>query len=971
MIMGHHANRRASRPEPHGGLWRFSHCLSLLSGLALTCLPLAGKAAANPQTPKPANEGVPTVYYVDGYHGGVRGHMPAGAWRDILNRLRSFPAWKVSLDIEPASWEVLRRRDPAVFAAFARLLADHSPAARVEIVGGSYSQPDFWVLGGESLIRQFQFGLRTLHQTLPGVRVDTYATQEPCFTSQLPQLLRSLGYKRAVMKNNTAFYGYMTGRDADTLDWVGPDGSSIPAVPHYACERPVSIFTTDSTSVPPDYARRCVEHGISRPSGMQLQDLGWAAKPRLAEDYVRYVTWREYFETVAPPARQPWRVTQEDIHGTLPWGETQLNRLAQDVRSLEVRLPFAEKMATMAGLLSGRPYPGRRLDEAWKHLLDSEHHDDWVVAAGRGRRNGAWQVGAQTYVAHQILDGVIAQSTDAMTGVGQAANSPEAGRWVRVFNTQPFARDDLAALEVTGDLGTRGFRVFDDKGREVVTQLDSTRAYLTQRLVAQMLREGRVHPTSAMLQTLAASGDAGINAGVLLFRARVPAMGYSTYHLEPISNNAPTMPSHDALRVLQNGHPLTVSGGTDWMESRQAPRVSPHLTSDPLVIESGLYRIKLDPKRGGAITSLYDKELRQEFCDPHSELLFNEYLGYFIKLKQWCSSSQHPARIQVLEAGPVRATIIAHGQIGDRFFISRLQVTQGQRRIDCQVTFRFGGKTWIGDPWNWGHVDWNQRRRSFHDGRWKLQAVFPFAAAHTTIFKDAAFDVCQSHYANTFYQRWDRVKHDILLDWVDALDQKAGRGVCVFSDHTTAYTHGSGPAHPLGLVLGWGWKSPAPHGWDNCPLTGDQTSQYAWLPHAGRWDNAHLWRECQRWHEPLIARLLSSTAAGGPMRASLLRVEDAGMDVPTMMLDGNDLLVRLFNAEGDASPKRLSLALKPRHAELIELDGRIREPLKVHPSVDGRYETEVAMPQFGLRTVRFIGVVKSRPGSAQTAKSFN
>ena len=24
----------------------------------------------------------PTLYYVDGYHGGVEGHMPAGSWRD-------------------------------------------------------------------------------------------------------------------------------------------------------------------------------------------------------------------------------------------------------------------------------------------------------------------------------------------------------------------------------------------------------------------------------------------------------------------------------------------------------------------------------------------------------------------------------------------------------------------------------------------------------------------------------------------------------------------------------------------------------------------------------------------------------------------------------------------------------------------------------------------------------------------------
>ena len=57
-----------------------------------------------------AGGSTPTLYYVDGYHGGVRGHMPAGSWRDILNTLRDLPDWKLCLDIEPASWEVLRRR---------------------------------------------------------------------------------------------------------------------------------------------------------------------------------------------------------------------------------------------------------------------------------------------------------------------------------------------------------------------------------------------------------------------------------------------------------------------------------------------------------------------------------------------------------------------------------------------------------------------------------------------------------------------------------------------------------------------------------------------------------------------------------------------------------------------------------------------------------------------------------------------
>src|SRR5262245_36364709 len=73
------------------------------------------------------SQDTPTVYFVDGYHGGVRGHMPRGAWRDILNVMREIPQWKLCLDIEPESWDVLRRDDPQAYFELKPYL-DHTPS---------------------------------------------------------------------------------------------------------------------------------------------------------------------------------------------------------------------------------------------------------------------------------------------------------------------------------------------------------------------------------------------------------------------------------------------------------------------------------------------------------------------------------------------------------------------------------------------------------------------------------------------------------------------------------------------------------------------------------------------------------------------------------------------------------------------------------------------------------------------------
>ena len=296
----------------------------------------------------------------------------------------------------------------------------------MEICGGTYAQPFAWLFGGESLIRQLAVGLAVLRDEFPKVKVRTFAGQEPYFTSAMPQVLLSFGFDRAVLKNNTGFAGYMAGFDADVVKWVGPDGSAITAVPHYACEELLLIYTTDSERATPAYARKCVEHGITRPSGMAFQDLGWMAHPRVGGQHIRFVTWREYFETIAPKAKKQWAVTQEDIKGNLPWGSATLQAAGMQMRSAEDRLWSPRRWPRWR--TSGRASLIRPSEsaEAWKNTLDSQHHDAWVVAKnGVGRRNWAWQVGAQTWLTEKICDEVIAAACEALSAGSNAAGD----RW--------------------------------------------------------------------------------------------------------------------------------------------------------------------------------------------------------------------------------------------------------------------------------------------------------------------------------------------------------------------------------------------------------------------------------------------------------------------------------------------------------------------------------------------------------------
>jgi alpha-mannosidase len=851
------------------------------------------------------DESTPTIYFADGYHGGVKGHMPAGAWRDILNTMRDIPRWKLCLDIEAATWEVLLRDDPAAYRELKTYL-EESPDSRVEMVAGTFSQPYGWAISGESNIRQLQRGAEIIRRHFPKAAITTYAVQEPCWSSALPQILLSLGFDGAVLKDpGTAWGGYSAGFDAELVNWTGPDGSAIATVPRYACEELRKVYETESAYATPEFARKCVAHGITHPAGMYFQDLGWAAKPRVSADYIRYVTWREYIHGIAVKPSKEWRFSPEDILTTLPWGEQTLQAVAQQVRSAENRLVAAEKAASMAWLEGKSPWPGDRLRDAWDSLLWAQGHDAWITATTRtGRQAWAFQVASGTLDAETAASSIVAESLRALcAGNAEQIHQPLGSQWMRVANTLGVEREDLAELTVATDRGTHSLRVFDAAGNEVVCQVAPTRRY-------------------SPLNRNAAPGES-INAATVLFRPRVPAIGYASYRVEPQYTDASPQPKGPVSVATQAG------GKT--------------------VMESDLYRLELDPKRGGAITSLYAKQLKKEFCDSSAPRAFNEYAGYFIAQKQWRSSAENPARISIVESGPLRGRVRVSGEVGGCPFQTVITVAEGQRRIDFQSRFTFEQETWIGDPWDIKPNDRrSEPRRSQNDGRWKLQAFFPVSLRNHAVYKNAAYDVCRSRNADTFFQRWDEIKHNIIVNWVDLVDEQEKNGLAVFSDHTTAYTHG--PEHPLALVLGWGWEGG--FWWGKCPLKGIQQSAYGIIPHSGTWDEARLSEESSRWNEPLSAALMDAAPKPGADSRSLISVTGGGVEIPTVMVDGRHLLVRLFNGEGDAAERTVSLYARPVRVDLVELNGRVSRPLTVQRARDGRYEVKISMPRFGIRTLR-------------------
>ena len=75
------------------------------------------------------------LYFVDGYHGGIDGHMPVGSWQDILEALDRMPEWTVSLDVEPESYGWIKRHDFEVYSRLREFIENEKTLKNRVVIG--------------------------------------------------------------------------------------------------------------------------------------------------------------------------------------------------------------------------------------------------------------------------------------------------------------------------------------------------------------------------------------------------------------------------------------------------------------------------------------------------------------------------------------------------------------------------------------------------------------------------------------------------------------------------------------------------------------------------------------------------------------------------------------------------------------------------------------------------------------------
>ncbi|WP_380880957.1 glycoside hydrolase family 38 C-terminal domain-containing protein [Sphingobacterium griseoflavum] len=822
-----------------------------------------------------------TAYFIDGYHGGKWGHYPKDYTSFIVDQLDKYPNWSINLEIEPETWDWAREVDARGYQRFKDIISNQSENSRVEFVNPTFGQPYLYNISGESIIRQFEYGIALLKQHFPKVKLDTYSSEEPCFTSALPGILRSFGFQYASLKTpNTCWGGYVRAYGGELLDWIGPDESAILTVPRYGIEtlKENSTWETIGYFNKNDFIHAALKDGIRHPLGMCLQDAGWENGPWLGKhlgEYkpTEYTTWANYFNTVRAAgsnATEKWRFSQEDLQVSLVWGAQVLQRIAQQVRQTEKRMVYTEKSAAFDHLKGIASYPTADFKRAWRPLMLAQHHDCWIVPYNRvDSLSWAEKVMQWTEETHAIADSI----------ASLPKNNYDPKSTLVVRNLQAYDRTDIAQITFpnTQIIDTNQV-VVDRKGKPVLTQW-----------------------------------EVGQQATKLFFEARVAALSEAVFRLKPSRKS-----QRKVARIENIGSNIRV--------------VMPHQT------------FVIDVQRGGVLSSF--KSDGDELIPENTDGGWNELKGFFYDQGKFRANTENSAQVEVIELGSLQGKIRITGKLDDHTITQDILISKDLPGYRAKLKIDWVGQPSIG---KYDNTDMKlaDREKAFYNDKYKLQLLFPTNFKCQRIAKDAPFDVTESRLDNTFFDSWDSIKNNVILNWVDLTDSDSKKGLALFTDHTTSYAHGSD--HPLGLTVQYVGKGL----WGmDYKVDGSTTMEYQVFPHDGNWFDGKVWAENDRRENPLQVTLGNASLdkhSKTAMLASLIQFEQPGYVLSALRIDNDDLIMRVYNSSGTDSPLTARLGFDMESVVLEELDHRFIKPVSIDFK---RSSVSLHIPKFGFQNIR-------------------
>jgi alpha-mannosidase len=753
-----------------------------------------------------------------------------------MRLLREQPSFHFTLD-QVAYVRPFLERYPAEEADFRRFLKD----GRLQLAGALDIMPDDNMPGGETFIRQMQYGKGYYRDKLgidvtSGWLIDTFGHH-----AQMPQLMAKGGFKTFWFVRGVPRQEF----HAEFL-WEGIDGTRIPSfyLPHsyallYGAPKDAAAFRSWAierfNALAPN-TQGPDRVGLTGPDVSEPEDHLVARVEEFNRDastpfVMRMAVPADYEKAVLPQAK--WPVFKGELNPIFQGIYSSRIELKAWMRLMEQKLLTAEKLNVVAGMLGGRS----DLDgiwAGWEPVLFNQTHD---LASGVMTDHVYEDTIGSYEFAKRRADAIVDANWDLLTSKIDT-NGP--GAPAVVFNTLGWHRSDIAEVSaVFGQGGVGGLAITDSEGQKVSSQiLESTRY-----------------------------ADGGLKTARVAFIARdVPALGYRVYHVAPARDRG------------RDGK----SASTDDPASTEVHFENDH---DQLVLD----------RTTGAITGLRSKKGDWEVFSGRANVVAREpdkgdlwelYKGLDGGSRVAMTTQQQVPKRGVAafsDDGKSKPGAVVTGPV-----FSELQVARpfGSGRIATTV------RLYAGLP----RIEVTTRLVN-QEKYVRYQALFPTTIRGGKSTHEIPFGSIDRPEAIEFpAQNW--------VDYSDGRRGLAllniGLPGNVMTDGTIMVSLLR--AHSLGAYGFGGGYEPGMSSDSGFQLGQERTMRYALVPHAGDWREARVYRDGLEFNHPLICRNVLPHGGVLPKRWGLLEVSDAKVVVSSLKptRDG-DVALRVYEASGTSA----------------------------------------------------------------------
>ncbi|GAA0380361.1 alpha-mannosidase [Acrocarpospora corrugata] len=530
---------------------------------------------------------------------------------------------------------------------------------RLEIMGGTYNEPNSNLTGAETTIRNAVYGVGFQRDILGGAPATAWQLDSFGHDPQFPGLMADAGLTSSAwargpfhqwgpmlqMGTYDTPHGDPSGMQfRSEFEWISPSGRGL--LTHYMAAHYSAGWSMDSAQTLPDAEESvyglflrmktvAATRNVLVPVGTDYSPPNkWLTE--IHRDWNARYAWpkflcalpRDFFTSVsAELAETGARLSPQsrDMNPIYTGKDVSYIDTKQAQRAAENELLDAEKFAALACLAGDAAYPEAALDKAWRQLVYGAHHD---AITGTESDQVYLDLLAGWREAYDLAKEV---HEDALRHLAARVDNRAGGdgHRVTVFNALTWPRTDVVRVRVPAPF--RGLT--DEHGTPVPAVLEG-----------------------------ADDGHAEI-----VFVAEAPSLGYRTYLLAE--------PAHPI--------PATVDP-TRW---RAVERVT---------IANGHHRLTVDPARGGGVASLVDMATGDELITPgevgneivvyeeyHEHPVFREGPWHLLPTGASAGSASVPALSVRAERSPLGERLTVEGALGAIRYTQVITLWHGVDRVDC------------------------------------------------------------------------------------------------------------------------------------------------------------------------------------------------------------------------------------------------------------------------------------------------